>query len=119
MWDGCVGVYGAFCTIPTVESYGVGVFCSRPNPYSCIPVITTIIPALKAEVKNSGDSMNGDHPDYNLLCHYSNNPPSYRTVLRWVHYLGFRQDKFKKSFYVDGHEHLSQILHPSKSLWNT
>jgi len=36
------------------------------------------------------------------------------TVLRWVHYLGFKQDKFKKSFYVDGHEHLSQILHWSK-----
>jgi hypothetical protein len=77
-------------------------------------LITTINPALKAEVKNSGDSMNGDHPDFNLLCHYSNNPPSYMTVLRWVHYLGFKQDKFKKLFYVDGHEHLSQILHRSK-----
>ncbi len=61
-------------------------------------LITTIIPALKAEVESSGDSMNGDHPDYYLLCHYSNNPPSYMTVLRWVHYLGFKQDKFKKSF---------------------
>ncbi len=58
-------------------------------------LITTFIPALKAEVENSGDSMNGDHPDYNLLYHYSNNPPSYMTVLRWVHYLGFKQDKFK------------------------
>jgi hypothetical protein len=38
LWDCCVGVYGTFRTIPTVESYGVGVFCSRPNPYSCIPV---------------------------------------------------------------------------------
>ena len=28
MWDCCVGVYGTFCTIPTVdvESYGAGVF---------------------------------------------------------------------------------------------
>ena len=26
LWDGCVGVYGTFCTIPTVESYGAGVF---------------------------------------------------------------------------------------------
>ena len=72
--------------------------------------ITTIIPALKAAVDNSGNSMNRVHPDYNLLCHYYNNPPSYMPVLRWVHYLGFKQDKFKKSFYVDGHEHLSQML---------
>ena len=28
--------------------------------------ITTIIPALKAEVENSGNTMNGDHHDYNL-----------------------------------------------------
>jgi hypothetical protein len=76
--------------------------------------ITTIIPALKAEVENSGGNMNRDHPDYNLLCHYSNNPPSYMTVLRWVHYLGFKQNKFKKWFYVDGDEHLSQILHWSR-----
>ena len=62
----------------------------------CNEFITTIIPALKAEVENSGGSMNRDHSDYNLLCHYSNNPPSYMTVLRWVHYLGFKQDKFKK-----------------------
>jgi hypothetical protein len=38
LWDCCVGVYGTFRTIPNVESYGAGVFCSRPNPYSCIPV---------------------------------------------------------------------------------
>jgi hypothetical protein len=25
---------GTFRTIPTVESYGAGVFCSRQNPYS-------------------------------------------------------------------------------------
>ncbi len=31
--DCCVEVYGFFRTIPTVESYGVGVFCSRQNPY--------------------------------------------------------------------------------------
>jgi hypothetical protein len=27
--DCCVGVYSTFRTIPTVESYGAGVFCSR------------------------------------------------------------------------------------------
>jgi hypothetical protein len=32
--DCCVGVYSTFCTIPTVESYGAEVFCSRQNPYS-------------------------------------------------------------------------------------
>jgi len=32
--DCCVGVYGTFRTIPTVESYEAGVFCSRQNPYS-------------------------------------------------------------------------------------
>jgi hypothetical protein len=32
--DCCVGVYSTFCTIPTVESYRAGVFCSRQNPYS-------------------------------------------------------------------------------------
>ncbi len=26
MWDCCVGVYGTFLTIPTVDSYGTGVF---------------------------------------------------------------------------------------------
>ena len=26
LWDGCVGVYGTFHNIPTVESYGAGVF---------------------------------------------------------------------------------------------
>ena len=34
LWDCCVGVYGTFHTIPTVESYGAGVFCSGQNPYS-------------------------------------------------------------------------------------
>jgi hypothetical protein len=27
-------VKGTFRTIPTVESYGAGVFCSHQNPYS-------------------------------------------------------------------------------------
>jgi hypothetical protein len=29
--DCCVGVYGTFRTIPTVESYGAGFFCSLQN----------------------------------------------------------------------------------------
>jgi hypothetical protein len=38
LWDCCDGVYGTFRTIPTVESYGAGVFCSRQNPYSGLAV---------------------------------------------------------------------------------
>ena len=30
--DFCVGVYGTFRTIPTVESYGAGVFLFPPEP---------------------------------------------------------------------------------------
>ena len=29
----CVRVDGTFPTIPIVKTYGVGVFCSSPNPY--------------------------------------------------------------------------------------
>jgi hypothetical protein len=35
---GCVGDRRNSRTIPTVETYGAGVFRSRPNPYSRIPV---------------------------------------------------------------------------------
>ena len=49
-----------------------------------------------------------------LLSHYTIKPPSYTTVLRWVHYLGFKQDKMKKSYYVDGHEHEDQKRHRSE-----
>jgi len=34
LWDCCVGVYGTFRTIPTVETLRAGVFCSGQNPYS-------------------------------------------------------------------------------------
>jgi hypothetical protein len=34
LWDCCVGVYSTFRTIPTVESYGAGVFSFSQNPYS-------------------------------------------------------------------------------------
>jgi hypothetical protein len=36
--DSCDGVYDTFRTIPTVENPRGGSFCSRPNPYSRIPV---------------------------------------------------------------------------------
>jgi len=34
LWIVVFVVKGTFCTIPTVESYGAGVFCSHQNPYS-------------------------------------------------------------------------------------
>ena len=34
LWIVVFVVKGTFRTIPTVESYGAGVFCSRQNPYS-------------------------------------------------------------------------------------
>jgi len=78
-----------------------------------VELINTIIPSLKEEIEVTGDA-NANIDGYNLLCHYMAKPPSYTTVLRWVHYLGFKQDSFKKSYYVDGHEHPSQIAHRNK-----
>jgi hypothetical protein len=51
---------------------------------------------------------------YNILCHYTSKPPSYVTVLCWVHCLGCKQENFKKSYYVDGHKYPSQIAHRNK-----
>jgi hypothetical protein len=41
-------------------------------------------------------------------------PPSKSTVLRWMHYLEFSNDKVKKSYYVNGHEKEEQVQHRSK-----
>ena len=49
-----------------------------------------------------------------MLSCLSTQPPSYSTVLRWLHYLGYTHDKMKKSYYVDGHEHEEQKQHRSK-----
>jgi hypothetical protein len=49
-----------------------------------------------------------------LLSHLSTQPPSYSTVLRMLHYLGYTHEKWKKSYYVDGHVHKEQPQHRSK-----
>ena len=75
-------------------------------------LITIIIPGLKQKAED--ESVPVDSEEYLLLSHLSTQPPSYSTVLRWLHYLGYTHDKLKKSYYVDGHEHQEQKLHRSK-----
>ncbi len=75
-------------------------------------LITIIIPGLKQKAED--ESVPVDSEEYLLLSHLSAQPPSYSTVLRWLHYLGYTHDKLKKSYYVDGHEHQEQKLHQSK-----
>jgi hypothetical protein len=62
-------------------------------------IITKIIPALTKECEDDG--IPDDSTERTLLSQFEIRPPSYTTVLRWVHYLGFSQDKLKKSYYVD------------------
>jgi hypothetical protein len=75
-------------------------------------IISKIIPALAKECEDDG--IPEDSTECTLLSQFEMRPPSYTTVLRWVHYLGFSQDKLKKSYYVDGHEHEEQKKHRSQ-----
>jgi hypothetical protein len=75
-------------------------------------LITNIIPSLKQKAEDESVPM--DSEEYLLLSHLSTQPPSYSTVLRWLHFLGYTHDKLRKSYYVDGHEHQEQKLHRSK-----
>jgi hypothetical protein len=75
-------------------------------------LISKIIPALTKECEDDGISE--DSTECTLLSQFEIRPPSYTTVQRWVHYLGFLQDKLKKSYYVDGHEHEEQKKHHSQ-----
>jgi hypothetical protein len=70
-------------------------------------LINKIIPSLKEEIEVVTGAADANIDGNNLLRHYMAKPPSYMTVLPWVHYLGFKQDNFKKSYYIDGHEHPS------------
>ncbi len=69
-------------------------------------LITNIIPGLKKKAEDEQVPVNSSKCI--LLSRFSTQPPSYSTVLRWLHSLGFTHDKFKKSYYVDGHEHKEQ-----------
>jgi hypothetical protein len=72
----------------------------------CNEIISKIIPELVTESEKDGILQDSDK--HTLLSHYSSKPPSYTAVLCWVHYLGFSQDKVKKLYYVNGHEHEDQ-----------
>ncbi len=61
-------------------------------------IISKIIPALTKECKNDG--IPEDSTECTLLSQFEIRPPSYMTVLRWVHYLGFLQDKLKKLYHA-------------------
>ena len=71
-------------------------------------LINKIILSLKEEIEVTG-AAKANIDGYNLLA----KPPA-MTVLCWVHNLEFKQDNFKKSHYVDGHKHPSQIAHRNK-----
>jgi hypothetical protein len=74
-------------------------------------IVANIIPGLKQVVED--EDVPADSKQSQLLSYYTAQPPSISTVRRWMHYLdfGFTHDKFKKSYYVDGHEREEQIQH--------
>ena len=51
-------------------------------------IISQIIPGLVKEVEKDGSNI--ETLEYQLLKRYEIKPPSYTTVRRWVHYLGFK-----------------------------
>mmetsp|Transcript_27620 Transcript_27620/g.59008 ORF Transcript_27620/g.59008 Transcript_27620/m.59008 type:complete len:743 (+) Transcript_27620:485-2713(+) len=71
-------------------------------------LITVMIPKLMEEMNADGDS---ESLGYKLLVNYTDKPPSYSSVLRWVHIMGFTHSTKRKSYMVDGHEHKAQRLH--------
>jgi hypothetical protein len=72
----------------------------------------TIIPNLMKEAKQDG--MDIDSDSYILLSNLTKCPPSYDVVRQWIRYMGFHQERVKKSYYVDGHENDEQQKHRSK-----
>jgi hypothetical protein len=68
-----------------------------------------IIPSLMKKAEQDGTSKDSD--SYILLRKLTDTPPLYGVVRRLVHYMGFHQDKVKKSYYVDGHENEEQQKH--------
>jgi hypothetical protein len=72
-------------------------------------LIAKIIPALEEEAAKEKVP-----EEYDYMSGLVEKPPSKSTVLRWMHYLEFSNDKVKKSYYVDGHEKEEQVQHRSK-----
>ena len=75
-------------------------------------IIDKIIPKLL--VSANQNAMVHDSEEYKLLQHYTTKPPSYITVLRWMHHLGYHRGRHQKSYFVDGHEHKEQKAHRKK-----
>ena len=72
-------------------------------------LIARIIPALEEEAAKEKVP-----EEYDYMSGLVEKPPSKSTVLRWMHYLEFSNDKVKKSYYVDGHEKEEQVQRRSK-----
>jgi hypothetical protein len=72
-------------------------------------LITNIIPGLKKKAEDEQVPVNSSK--FILLSWFSTQPPSWSTVSCWFHSLGFTHDKFKKSYYVDGHKYKEQKQH--------
>ena len=69
--------------------------------------MTVMIPMLVQEATTNNET---ETLGYKLLKTYTG-PPSYSTILRWMHILKFTYCTKRKSYMVDGHEHLSQCKH--------
>ena len=75
-------------------------------------LITNMIPNLMKEVEEDNET---DSVVYELLKDYVIQPPSYSSVLRWLHTMGFTSYSNKRqSYMVDGHEHPAQRAHQKK-----
>ena len=72
-------------------------------------VVNNIIPKLLVLANQTG--VTPDSEEYKLLQQYTTKPPSYSTVLRWMHYLGFKRGRHQKNYFVDGHEYKEQKTH--------
>ena len=65
-------------------------------------LISVVIPKLVEEAKEDDQV---DSLMYKLLQDYTSKPPSYSSVLRLVHIMGFNYSTMRKSYMVDGHKH--------------
>lgn len=74
-------------------------------------LVTEMIPKL---VKECEDAKEEDSLGYKLLQTYMDKAPSYSTILRWVHIMGYNYSTKSKSYMVDGHEHKPQREHRDK-----
>ena len=74
-----------------------------------------MIPKLVEEAKADDEC---ETLGYDLWFDYTNHPPAYITVMRWVHIIGYKHSNKKKSYMVDSHEHEYQRHHRDKFTLN-